>query len=274
VPQNAGLQKLARELQALATERAARSTATVPSPATQAGWKNVETASFRIWYHGDRAVASELGRIAEMQREAIFTRWSGLPGGPWEPRCDIYLHVNGSALATATGLNPSATGHALVSLDAGRVTVRRIDLRSDDVTAAEVALPRELTHILLADLFPNRPPPRWAVEGMAVLATPQAELDRYLRTASRVRQGGESLTVADLLQLNDPPSDRVTGYVVGSTALVEFLVRWKGEKAFTTFLRDSQRYGLEQAMKRQYGYDARQLNEALGRDGATRAQAP
>jgi hypothetical protein len=45
-------------------------------------------------------------------------------------------------------------------------------------------------------------------------------------------------------------------------SLVDFLVRWKKEKAFTTFLRDCQRYGPDAALKRQYGVaSARQLEE-------------
>ena len=62
-----------------------------------------------------------------------------------------------------------------------------------------------------------------------------------------------------------------------SSSLVAFLVKSKGEKAFTTFLRDAQRYGLAAALKRQYGVaDARQLGDAWMQSELSigRAQAP
>jgi hypothetical protein len=40
---------------------------------------------------------------------------------------------------------------------------------------------------------------------------------------------------------------------------VDYLVRIKGEKHFTTFLRDCQRYGSTSALKRQYGIDSPKL---------------
>ena len=126
---------------------------------------------------------------------------------------------------------------------------------------------------MLADLFPSAAPPRWAAEGMAVLAASPAEVDRYLRTVPRCRQAGELPPVDALLAAPAPPPDRVTGYYVGSVALVEFLVRWKGDKAFTAFLRDGQRYGPGTALQRQYGVtDARQLDAALA-GAAARGQA-
>ena len=279
-PANAGLQKVGRELMAAALVKAEQTASgrkaesavaqtDAASPLLDDDWEVVESPSFRVRHRGAKLLAESVADTAEAKRSDIFARWSGPPGGAWGPKCDIFLHADAAGLAEATKQPKGATGCAAVRLEGGKPTGRRIDLRADDEAAVEVSLPRELTHVVLADLFPNQAPPRWAEEGMAVLASAPAEVDRYLRTAARCRRDGELVPVATLLALTAPPADKVTGFYVGSVSLVEFLVRYKGEKAFTTFLRDGQRYGVPAALKRQYGVaDARQLEEMLVRGAA------
>ncbi len=293
-PGNAGLQKVGRDLIAAARQRGGVASPPRPSPVAQLRPLSapslsidavdvVETASFRVRFVGNReaglgreaasGLAQALANAAEAHREAIFARWSGPAGGAWQPKCEITVHANAAEFARVTQQPAAATGRATINLDNGRVTARRIDLRADDATAAENALPRELTHVVLVDLFPTAAPPRWAVDGMAVLAGSSLELDRYRRTLPRLQQSRELMSVEMLLGLAAPPNDRVTGYYVGSVSLVDFLVRWKGDKAFTTFLRDSQRYGLPAALKRQYGVnDAKQLEEMWLRNAGTAAR--
>lgn len=262
-PENAALQKVGQDLLAIARKRAGTA-APAATPSKDAdGWEIVESASFLVRHRGDKTIAEAIAKAAEAKRNEIFTRWSGPAGGAWSPKCTITLYKTAATFATQTQQHPTATGRAMVHLNAGRVSQRRIALRVDDPTVIDDALPRELSHIVLADLFPTKAPPRWAIEGMAVLAASAVEVDRYLRTLPRCRESGEWIPLSTLLTLSAPPADKVTGYYVGSVSLVEFLVRWKGDKAFTTFLRDSHRYGLESAMKRQYGFaDAKQLEEA------------
>ena len=241
--------------------------AKTPAPAAAApaagGVQALEYGSFRVRYTGGRELAEAVARKAEEHRAAIFTRWSGPPGGAWQPVCEVVLHPTAAAFAVATRQPAEATGHAYVRLEGGRAAERRIDLRADDETLLDDALPRELTHVVLADLFPGQAPPRWAEEAMAVLAASPAEVDRYLRTVPRCDRAGELVPVAGLLELKGlPQPERITGFYVESVSLVDFLVRWKKERAFTTFLRDVQRYGLESALKRQYGVASpRQLEE-------------
>lgn len=274
-PSNAGLQKVGADLIAAARQRGAKA---VPASAPLAdGWDVVETPSFRVKYTGRRAVAEAVAKAAEAKREAIFAKWSGPPGGAWGPKCEVTLHPTADAFGRATNQPAAGTGRAVVQLTDGRPVERRIDLRADDPTLADDALPRELTTVVLADLFWEKAPPRWAEVGMAVLAESPAEVERYRRTLAKCADRGELPSVAAILEAAAPPADRATGYAVGSVSLVEFLVRWKGEKAFTTFVRDAQRYGLASALKRQYGVsDARELEAAWKRGGLTaaRGQAP
>lgn len=272
-PNNAGLQKAGSELLAAARQRAGNTPPRSPAAKLMDGWEVVETASFRVRHQGARAAAEAVAHAAEGRRTDIFSRWSGPPGGAWTPKCEIVLHADVTAFTAATRQPPASTGQAVVRLNDGLPTERRIDLRLDDAAAATDALPRELTHVVLADLFPAQAPPKWAVTGMAVLASSPCELDRYQRTLPRCYRDGELMPVASLLGLAAPPADRVTGFLVQSVSLVEFLVKWKGEKAFTTFLRDTQRYGQEAALKRQYGVtDAGQLQEVWRQNALTAAR--
>jgi hypothetical protein len=242
-------------------------TATVEPATSEDTWQALEYGSFRVRHQGNRNLAEEVARRAEEHRIVIFQRWSGPPGGTWNPLCEIVLHPSASAFAEATRQPIEATGHAHVKLETGRATERRIDLRVDDDTLLDNALPRELTHIVLGDLFPANAPPRWATDAMAVLATSPTEIERYLRTVPRCEQSGGLIPLGQLLEMKDlPQAEQITAYAVESVSLVDFLVRWKKEKAFTTFLRDCQRYGTASALKRQYGITSPQQLEKLWRE--------
>jgi hypothetical protein len=259
VPQQANLQTAAKDILAAARKRAG-TTKAVPT----ADGNAVDSPSFVVKFTGRKATADELIRAAEAARADVFKRWSGPPGADWSPKCEIVLHPTADAFAAATGLPAAATGRAEVKLSGGKVTTRRIDLRADDETLLEVALPRELAHVVFADLYPTQPPPAWAGLAMAVLSTTDAEVGRYLRTARRCGEDGELPAVDKVLNAEAVPTKNVTGFHAESVAVADFLVRWKGEKAFTAFVRDSFRYGSEGALKRQYGLaDTRELEAAM-----------
>ena len=249
VPGNVEVQKLGSSV--LALVRHAPATAPpMPTPDV------VEAGNFTIKFGGDPAFSAKVAVAAEKLRGAIFERWSGPPGGAWLPRCEIAIHTNAEEYARATMQSAERTGHASVKLAEGKVLERRIDLRADDETLLANALPRELTHVVLADLFPFTPPPKWAEEGMAVLAGSPDEVNRYSRTMTKCARDGKLFTVAALLEMKEyPAAEKITGFHCGSVSLVEYLVKLKGEKHFTTFLRDCQRYGSASGLKRQYGFE-------------------
>ncbi len=257
VPGHAPLQETGRDVLAIATKRAGQR----PIPKAEADAPSA--GSFRVQGTTDRAFADRLAQVAEAKRAEIFARWSGPPGGKWSPPCDLVIHADAAAFERATKLPAGATGRADVKLQDGVAVSRRIDLRADDPNILEDALPRELTTVILADLFPTQAPPKWVELGMALQATSAAEIDRYLRTVARCDRAGDLPTVEALMKATDIPPQSVTGFHVVSVSLVDFLVRWQGEKKFTAFVRDGQRYGVEPALKRQYGVkDFRALEDA------------
>lgn len=253
VPNNTEIQKLGSSVLLLLKSRAvAAPPAPTPTPGT-----TIESASFTVKYTGNKDLAEKVSAAADAERGKIFERWSGPAGANWSPRCEIVLHATAESYAQATGQPAARTGHATVRLAEGKVLDRRIDLRADDAELLTNTLPRELTHVVLADLFPYTPPPKWAEEGMAVLAGNGDEVGRYLRTCSTCAREGKLFTVAALVEMKEyPAAEKITGFCCGSVSLVDYFVKLKGEKHFTTFLRDCQRYGSASALKRQYGIES------------------
>jgi hypothetical protein len=263
-PSNAELRRVGQAVVAALGPKAGAGPASPGlTPGEFRDWDVIDTPSFRVRFKGTREVAEAIAQAAEAQRKAIFERWSGPPAGAWGPRCEVVLHPSADAYARTAGKPAQATGHAVVRLTGGAVSERRVELRADDPGAVANALPRELTHVVLADLFPHTPPPKWAEEGMAVLASSPDEVGRYARTLPRCARDGELLPVAALLELKDfPAAERITGFYCASVTLVEYLVRQGGERNFTLFLRDCQRYGAAQALKRNYKIDGPAALEA------------
>ncbi|HVL12047.1 MAG TPA: hypothetical protein VM529_05755 [Gemmata sp.] len=274
VPAHAELQKIGQQVLANANAVAG----TRREPAATAAGDAVETPSFRVRHAGDRALAEAVAKAAEAQRTAIFQRWSGPPSAAWPVKCEITIHPTAADYAKATGRPAESTGTSAVKLDAGRATERRIDLRADDAGMESNALPRELTHVVFADLFPDRPAPKWAVEAIAILAGTPEEVDRYTRTLPRCAREGDWIALAQLLDLKDFPAEKITGFYCQSVSLADYLIRAGGsERNFTIFLRDCQRYGTAPALKRTYGVETPQALEAAWRRATLetgRAQAP
>jgi hypothetical protein len=247
IPNNAKLRAVGEQVLKAAQAKAGTALAVATGDA-------VETTSFRA-RGGSRELATKVAEAAEAQRKAIFERWSGPVAGAWQPKCEIVIHATADAYAKATGQPNARTGHATVKLTNSRATERRLDLRADDTTITANALPRELTHVVLADMFGDKPPPRWAAEGMAVLACSPEEISRYTRTLTRCARDGELRSLAALFDLKDVPAEKLTGFYCQSVSVAEYLIALKGDKHFKLFVNDVQRYGAPQALKRQYNID-------------------
>ncbi|MCU0704907.1 MAG: hypothetical protein MUF18_13100 [Fimbriiglobus sp.] len=269
VPAQAALHTAAADVLAAARKRAGTAAKPRPiaetPPAVPTSADATDSPSFVVKFQPRQArTAQEVLTAAEKARAAVFTRWSGPTGTDWAPKCEIVLHPTAEAFAAATGLPASASGRAEVTLSNGRVASRRIDLRADDETLIENALPREIAHVVLTDLFPSKPPPAWAGLAMGVLGASEQEVERYRRTAEKYGQAGQLPTPTEVLTAEAVPTGDVTGFHAQSVAVADFLVRWKGAKMFTAFVRDGLRYGPEAALKRQYGLaDGRELEQAM-----------
>jgi len=216
------------------------------------GWKSVESPNFRVLHKAPAEFAEQVARLAEQARADAFVKWAQPPAGAWQPACEIVLHATGEDYAAATRQHAAAPGHSSIKSTAGRVTARRIDLRADNPELLGCVLPHEVTHVVLGDLFADMPLPRWADEGMAVLAEPRAQVDRYLKTMIRLRQEGKLLHLSQVLRPEYPDAASITVFYVESVSVVEYLVGLKGAPAFAAFARDATG-GLDAALARHYG---------------------
>jgi hypothetical protein len=206
-----------------------------------------------LLHHQPSEFANRVLQMAEEQRTRLFEKWFGPNTAVWSPRCDIVLHATGADYAKATGRLAQASGHSTVNVNAGQVAVRRIDLVADHPSLLGGNLPHEITHIVLADLFPNPLLPRWADEALAVLAEPRENVQRYLRLTPQLRKDGKLFTVSALFTMADfPDANQITAFYVESVSLMDALVAEHGEKNVMIFLRDAQRYGYDKALQRNF----------------------
>lgn len=223
----------------------------------QQGWRVVESTNFRCWCQLAPAEARGLAESCEIWRTALCEAWlndaSTRPS--WTPRCEIVVHNSQAAYGQALGRPQDASvGSTSMNFDGDRVTYRRIDLRADASDWSNAALPHELTHVVLGDRFAGRPLPKWADEGMAMLAESAAkrEFRRSHLVAMLSRHPG--YRIADLVRVDQlPPPEWRDAFYGQSAALVTLLAHRKSPRTFADCVEDSLTIGLDQALEKHYG---------------------
>jgi hypothetical protein len=210
--------------------------------------------NFVVRCHGTDLTAAEVRNSCERLRIQLQTTWLGAAStNPWSPRCEVVLHGSRSAYQQAVGRGASqTTGSSLIRFANRRVVVRRIDLAPAAGGSAS-ALAHEMTHVVLADRFQGRQPPRGADGGIATLsdhAEMQALHERDLR---RARSSGTSFPLPDLLGLEQCSTyDQFATFYGQSLSLVEFLVRQDSPEQFVAFLELAMMQGYDQALRQTY----------------------
>jgi hypothetical protein len=218
------------------------------------GWARAESANFRLYHKQPRDFAEQMLRAAEQARVAAFEKWAGVAASDWKPVCDVYLYPAAADYARATGKPADSPGYATLQTQNGTVVSRRLDFRADEPSLLTGVLPHETTHLVLGDLFADAPLPRWADEGMAVLAESRARFDRYARTLHSWRRQGRLVPLTQLFARPEyPDAALITAFYVESVSVVDFLVGEKDPRAFVQFLRDVPKAGLDAALEKHYG---------------------
>ncbi len=213
------------------------------------------TPNFRIM-HEDPALAEKVARIAETTRTEQTRRWTGsAPHEEWTPRCDIYLYNDPKQFAREHNQPEDSPGFSTMTTSGGKISGRRLNLRADHPNLTSAVLPHEVTHVVLADLFPKKPVPRWADEGMAVLSEPKAEQLARAADLEAPLASGRIFQVQQLMSM-DYPDGRFWGlYYAQSVSLTQYLVSIGSPAKFIEFLKGAEKNGLEEALKRTYGID-------------------
>ena len=130
---------------------------------------------------------------------------------------------------------------------------RRIDIRVDKPGWLAAALGHELTHVVLADAFPNGQVPAWADEGMAVLADPDRKQDAHFRDLRLRKAARSTLRLVELLSLDGyPRPDQQAAFYGQSASIVRYLVERETPEKFLQFVRAGEKDGYERWLKDGY----------------------
>jgi hypothetical protein len=226
-----------------------------PSPANGSPWQTHETANFRI-FHQNARLAESAGRTAEAVRAAQASRWGSQAAfRAWNPRCELYLYPDGKALAQATQQPESSPGFSTMTSNGSEVVARRVNLRADHPNLLAAILPHEVTHVVLADLFTAVQIPRWADEGIAVMAEPRSEQRLRWQELQQPLETGRIFALDKLVAMDYPNPKDWSLYYAQSVSLTRFLVESGPPERFISFVLDSLQRGTEPALK-----DAYQIN--------------
>jgi tetratricopeptide (TPR) repeat protein len=220
------------------------------------GWAVAESANFRVYHNQPREMAEKAARVAERTRTEMLRKWFNEPNDAWPQKCDLYLHATAEDYAQASHAPLSSPGHSRIQTDGGRVLSREMHMHCDNQNMLIAVLPHETTHVVIAGKFGDRPVPRWADEGIAVLTEPREQVERHLRNLPKHSQERQLFYLRDLVQLDDYPQQpqRVGAFYAQSVSLVDFLSRQKGPQTFAQFVHDGQCGSYEEALRRHYGY--------------------
>lgn len=223
---------------------------------TSGGWTICESANFRFCCRGRATASQETVAKAEALKAKLALKWLGAEAEAdkdWRPKCDVILHTSaGSYLQAAPG-GEQTLGSSLIEVERGQIVTRRIDLRADRTGWFNDALGHELTHVVLADVFPGGNVPHWADEGMAVLADTPAKQNAHFRDLQIARGSRSTLRLVELLALDGyPRPDQQAAFYGQSASIVRYLVERDGPEQFVRFVRGAAKRGYEQALREDY----------------------
>ena len=206
-------------------------------PRRRLSWHVHESANFRV-YHVDAAVAAQASQAAEAVRSKQAKRWgSTATRSTWSPKCEIYLYPTPRDFAQMTGQPETSPGFSTMGINGNRIIARRVNLRADHPQLLTAILPHEVTHVVLADLFTEKQIPRWADEGMAVLAEPISEQVSRAGDLAAPLEQGRLFRLSELMAIDYPNAESWGLYYAQSVSLTQFLVELGTPEQFVSFVR-------------------------------------
>jgi hypothetical protein len=241
--------------------------ADLPSEAIRGNRHGATSANFRVTNRHPGHDAMQIAQRCEQWRAALQDYWCEEQTQQWSPRCDVVVHANRASYLAAVGAGASQTfGSSYIEFAKNKqIRRRQIDFRGDSEHGA-AAVPHELTHVVLVDLLDGRQPPRWADEGMAMLADSAAKRQLHERDLQAGLAQRTTFRAVELLTLDSyPHPSRVPAFYGQSRSLTAFLVLRNEPTAFVAFLRKSAQDGYDAALRDCYAIENVQELEQLWR---------
>jgi hypothetical protein len=125
-------------------------------------------------------------------------------------------------------------------------------LRADQPRLVEAVLPHEVTHVVVADLFAAQQIPRWADEGIAVLAEPESEQKLRAADLQESLASGQVFELQQLMSTDTPKAKDWSLYYAQSVSITRFLVEQGTPAQLIQFVRETGRKGAEAALRDVY----------------------
>jgi hypothetical protein len=226
------------------------------STKTSGDWKICESASFRFCCRGSGTASPQTVLQAEALKSQLAAKWLGEAAeakARWQPKCDVILHTSLRSYLQAVPGGENTVGSSLIEAEHGKIVTRRIDIRADRPGWFALALGHEMTHVILADVFPGGQVPHWADEGMAVLADPQSKQSAHFEDLRFAHISRSTLRLVELLSLEGYPQPHQQAAFYGQSAsIVRFLVERESPAEFVKFVQLAEELGYERALREQY----------------------
>jgi hypothetical protein len=227
-------------------------------------WRCQKSDNFEVWTPVS-VEAKELAATLEANIERQRRAWQKEGTHPWQPKCVVVVHGTLAGYQRAIGnMRDASVGMSTFAVEKGKIMSRRIDLRCDADGWMNDALPHELTHLVLADVFDARPPARWIDEGLAVLAESGRKQDRRAAVLQRAIAGRATIPTTELLSLERIPAAAQRDlFYSQSASLAAYLVKREGAAEFCEFVRQSREKGADMALREVYGLEGTRHLERL-----------
>jgi hypothetical protein len=214
-------------------------------------WKVAETTNFRIMHQQSKPLVDKVGKVAEETRKRLHDKWFGDAAVEYDGRCSIYLHADRAKYNKKAGI-PNALGHTRTFSWGRDIQGRSIHLPAEQPLMLEDVLPHEVSHSVLATRFQGKTP-RWADEGMAMLAETPAAVAECLGRLKGYKKEHALFGLQILMETEDPEHFQSLEYYSQSASLVQFLTKQKTPREFTSFLHTSISKGYTTALEQHYG---------------------
>lgn len=212
------------------------------------------SANFVVRNYSTAHDARQVAEHCERWRVKLQKYWIATEQQTWAIKCDVVVHAGIGTYLQAVGVGGRQTfGSSLIKFDDAKLVARRlIDFRGDSPLGL-VAVPHEMTHVVLADLLGGRQPPRWADEGMAILADTHEKQMLHERDLTHGLASRAAFRVAELLAIEAyPAASRIPTFYGQSASITACLAQRDDPAKFVEFLRRSLDSGYDQALRDVY----------------------
>lgn len=204
-----------------------------------------QTTNFLVVAPSHR-IANLIAESAERSRKDLAIKWFGKDRPHWAKPVKIVVKIEANASGSTTFQYPPMAKEFNASMELrGELDVILTDL-----------LAHEVMHCLLADHF-AKPLPRWADEGIALLAESSESRDRHRRMAHYQAEGVTQIPLTELLPAKDYPAKLGT-FFAQSFSLCEMLVQRKDKATLLQFIADGMKdngiASWEKAAQKHYGF--------------------